>query len=607
MAATPPPRAGGVRKYTPPPPVGAKKSAIPTGSAPQNTLSIEEQEEQEAMMEAAQRKARIEAATTTVSLEEEEEREARMEAARRKARVEAPVQAREQIEQAKNRLQERVVNQREANNRVRGTVAGQWEHKLLEELRYAEPDDVLAQALRRATLRSAQLGVSAGPESEPEQSDMEQVRGAAEVHLMNRREQADDQLRTAENMVSTAKMEAEARAAARSQSGSQSRAQEEDGSVPTMTATEVVQAERQQREASYALRRAQLLKSYGGERTRQAAEQQQEDRQEASAPAVQAQAQSLDPVAPGSKEAQERQSCRQDRAQQYHERMKKLFPKIHDDSFSSPAGVEEASSEGSSTASRLKKRIAAWGEKHTAENKAERDLMEQHGLDIKRDKIRAERAKKQAEREARDRQRELERQELQARLRREQSQFEREREQEKGELFARKQRRHQDQMKERLDEREREAESSRQRWAEEDDVRRKREEQRKKERIEQEYQREQQKKRQQERRERLGNFGRVRSPVGSVSNKANMEQRDNSKWEAFESALTPNKLVSFKDVPFPEMGRFLSISVPEFKKLAKRWHPDKFAQMYGARLCPVEKDMIMQRVKATFQALNDAR
>ena len=62
------------------------------------------------------------------------------------------------------------------------------------------------------------------------------------------------------------------------------------------------------------------------------------------------------------------------------------------------------------------------------------------------------------------------------------------------------------------------------------------------------------------------------------------------------------------DVPF-----ILTLSASKlfhfqvFRQIAKRWHPDKFQHSFGPRLCPEEKDEIMQQVKATFQALNEAR
>ena len=38
-----------------------------------------------------------------------------------------------------------------------------------------------------------------------------------------------------------------------------------------------------------------------------------------------------------------------------------------------------------------------------------------------------------------------------------------------------------------------------------------------------------------------------------------------------------------------------------------RWHPDKFMQVWGSKIAPNDKSTILDQVKATFQAINDAR
>ena len=38
-----------------------------------------------------------------------------------------------------------------------------------------------------------------------------------------------------------------------------------------------------------------------------------------------------------------------------------------------------------------------------------------------------------------------------------------------------------------------------------------------------------------------------------------------------------------------------------------RWHPDKFMQVWGSKITPNDKSTILDQVKATFQAINDAR
>ena len=44
-----------------------------------------------------------------------------------------------------------------------------------------------------------------------------------------------------------------------------------------------------------------------------------------------------------------------------------------------------------------------------------------------------------------------------------------------------------------------------------------------------------------------------------------------------------------------------------FKKSALRWHPDRFESRFGPMLDEQERDIIMQRVKETFQLINAAR
>ena len=64
------------------------------------------------------------------------------------------------------------------------------------------------------------------------------------------------------------------------------------------------------------------------------------------------------------------------------------------------------------------------------------------------------------------------------------------------------------------------------------------------------------------------------------------------------------KEIRLADIPFPEDLTFTAhITMRDtkerrdaFKMLVRRWHPDKFSQRYGAKLCPVEKDEIIARV-----------
>jgi len=66
-------------------------------------------------------------------------------------------------------------------------------------------------------------------------------------------------------------------------------------------------------------------------------------------------------------------------------------------------------------------------------------------------------------------------------------------------------------------------------------------------------------------------------------------------------------MISLKDVPFPSMGEIQQVDEAGFKKLAKRWHPDKFLQRYGDSLYPSDKETICEKVKQVFQGITNAR
>jgi len=71
--------------------------------------------------------------------------------------------------------------------------------------------------------------------------------------------------------------------------------------------------------------------------------------------------------------------------------------------------------------------------------------------------------------------------------------------------------------------------------------------------------------------------------------------------------------VRLQDVPFPRDAKFVwrhQLNEDErksaFKQLAMRWHPDKFTQKFGPRLCPGERQPILHRVNEVFQAVQAA-
>ena len=76
-------------------------------------------------------------------------------------------------------------------------------------------------------------------------------------------------------------------------------------------------------------------------------------------------------------------------------------------------------------------------------------------------------------------------------------------------------------------------------------------------------------------------------------------------WQMFEKC--GKGMISLKDVPFPSMGEIQQVDEAGFKKLAKRWHPDKFLQRFGDSLYPSDKEKICEKVKQVFQGITNAR
>merc|ERR1712046_214738 len=78
-------------------------------------------------------------------------------------------------------------------------------------------------------------------------------------------------------------------------------------------------------------------------------------------------------------------------------------------------------------------------------------------------------------------------------------------------------------------------------------------------------------------------------------------------WNKFEGQ---KGTVTMSDIPFPDIGALLTLQARDkenLKRMVLRWHPDKFQQNFGSRLCKAQEDRIMARVKETFQAINSAR
>merc|ERR1711998_271845 len=76
--------------------------------------------------------------------------------------------------------------------------------------------------------------------------------------------------------------------------------------------------------------------------------------------------------------------------------------------------------------------------------------------------------------------------------------------------------------------------------------------------------------------------GRPTKPVGSRPSGPTKPPvcSDDQRWQR----LTELREIKQSDLPFPRIS-FRGLSRGEFNKLAKRWHPDKFAQAFGSKLC----------------------
>jgi len=114
----------------------------------------------------------------------------------------------------------------------------------------------------------------------------------------------------------------------------------------------------------------------------------------------------------------------------------------------------------------------------------------------------------------------------------------------------------------------------------------------------------------------------------SFSNQ-NMYIRYEHDWDNFEakaqavlsSSSGEKMFISLCEVPFPpkELNQFelvgFSLSSPcsvdvkraRVRAAMVRWHPDKFQQSFGFLLHPDEKDHIMEKVKESFQRINELK
>jgi len=96
--------------------------------------------------------------------------------------------------------------------------------------------------------------------------------------------------------------------------------------------------------------------------------------------------------------------------------------------------------------------------------------------------------------------------------------------------------------------------------------------------------------------------------VSATERLSSRASSDDARWETFEASS--NASIELKQIPFPQVTtRYFGPGCDKksFQKLAMRWHPDKFLQKFGTRLCDKDKDNILLKVKEVFQAINSCR
>lgn len=85
-------------------------------------------------------------------------------------------------------------------------------------------------------------------------------------------------------------------------------------------------------------------------------------------------------------------------------------------------------------------------------------------------------------------------------------------------------------------------------------------------------------------------------------------------WNKFERNcnMAQNGSVTLTDVPFlpdgfedgVKVGKEGYFTKGHVRTAMKRWHPDKFWQTFGSKLCIEQRKMIMEKVKDCFQRVN---
>jgi len=95
------------------------------------------------------------------------------------------------------------------------------------------------------------------------------------------------------------------------------------------------------------------------------------------------------------------------------------------------------------------------------------------------------------------------------------------------------------------------------------------------------------------------------------TSKAGLSASEEERWDRFVSKASSGVKLRFEDVPFLSAVSIeaMKLKVSGHKKmffvLARRWHPDKFLQAFGAQLHPDDMERVKDRVKTSFQDIQD--
>jgi len=119
-----------------------------------------------------------------------------------------------------------------------------------------------------------------------------------------------------------------------------------------------------------------------------------------------------------------------------------------------------------------------------------------------------------------------------------------------------------------------------------------------------------------------GAFWTGAEPKMSQEEREKVVEAHEERWQSFEKGSPDKARITKADVPFPDdrelecmtqmategaQGDAPPSPSGDFKKLMKRWHPDKFTQKYGKKLDDGEKEDILNQVKEVFQKIQELK